>query len=412
MTSQAEVRRHRLDKKFKGGRIKAEALPAMELASGPNAEASFYNASRWMLPHNRRRFARDQATGRANRYDWQNNQKHREAYSAKIRASLTSAKAKGELADYREFELLQDMFAIPFALTAWQNINLSAEELPLLVFPQARQYFNVRYMGQDGGARQAQWIDERDASQVVMRSISTDKVEYPLWDIQQGSVNKLATIQDNLRFDMEMRIDKIAQDNLDALETDSGLRDVLHLHPLIDPDNIPDKNHLDLSAVNPGVLTIAKWKEILAHINSFGPGIDPTRDIAISSVIMSPQNIRDQWDYIDLVSGFAGGLEVDAATDQVVPSDVRNEIYRTGLLNHAWGYTWSSISNARLPRGRMYVFTNQPVGWFFTKTEMDQLLIWDGVDQAEQNYGQVVWRRVLNFVAPELWKYRIVLVDL
>lgn len=415
MTSTAELTRHKLDQEFKGDRIKAMAIPGLEVASAAaNPEATFLRSIPWYLPLNQRKWARQQSEGRANRLDWRNNKEHRELLSAKIRRSGERTepgyKAKLELNAYREFELLQDLFAIPFAMGPFQAINLSSDELPLIVFPKARQYFGVRYIGLDGSARQDQWRDERSVEQHEMRVISTDKIEYPLWDVQQGNVNRQSDINAQLRFDMEMKLDELAQAQIDAAKTTSGLRDLLSLHPLIVAANIPDTNYLDLTGVDTiNKLSLEKWKRILSHINSFGPGTDPDRTLTINAVIMSPQNVRDQWDYIDLVSGFSGGDEIEPAG--TVLTSVREEIYRTGMLNSAWGYNWSSVPNNRLDKGRLYVFTNLPLGWFFTKTEMDQLLIWDGPDQLDENLGQIVWRRVFQFVVPDLWKHRVLIVD-
>lgn len=414
MSATMEMATTRLDKEFPGDRMAAMPLPPIELGFGPrSSEASFLRAIPWMLPLNQRKVATEQANARHNSFDWRNNADHRERFSKLIRTSAERSdeglRTRLELNAYRQFELLRDMFAIPFAMAPFQAINLSADELPLIVFPKARQYFEVRFIGQDGGARQDMWRDEKSVEQHEMRSISTDKIEFPLIDIQQGNVNRQTDINAQLRFDMEMKFDKLAQDTIDAAETNSGLRDLLNLHPLIVAANIPDKNHLDLTATLPGVLTLAKWKTILSHINSFGPGIDPDRSIAINSVIMSPQNIRDQWDYVSLVSGFSGGDEVEPV--DTLPTSVRDNIFSTGMMNSAWGYTWTTMPNARLDVGRLYVFTNQPLGWFFTKTDFDQLLVWDGPDQQEENLGQIVWKRVYQFVVPSLWKHRIVIVD-
>lgn len=422
MTSTAELTSHRLDQVYQGDRIKTAPLPALDLNSmngQQDVNASFAHARsgcRWMLPHNQDRWAREQASARANRFDWRRNAAHREAYSNLIRES-TERTPRGlekrlELNAYREFELLNEMVAIPFAMGPFQSINLSADEMPLLTFPKARQYFNVRFIGQDGGPRQDQWRDDKTIEQIDLRMVSTDRIEFPLFDLRQGRVNPLARINDQLRFDMEMKIDSLALAEIDAAKTTSGLRDLLNLHPRIVQANVPDTNYLNLNGVgsSPGVLTIEKWKRILAHINSFGPGIDPDRSIQINAVIMSPQNMRDQWDFIDLVSGFSGVGTVQPA-DTVLTS-VREEIFNTGVLQHAWGYTWTAQFNGMLPKGKMYIFTNQPLGWFFTKTEFDQLFIWDGPDQQEMNFGQVQWRRAFNFVVPDLWKHRIVIVDL
>lgn len=413
MASVKDITGHKLDQKFKGERLQASPLPPMEMASASNPVPAnrIQQSLKWMLPDNARRRSQEMADNASRRFDWRHNQEHRETYSRLIRQSFEDRQKRKELAQYREFEILSDLFAIPFAMAPFQAINLSADELPLLLFPKARQYFTVRYLGNDGGARQDQWRQTKDVEQHEMRTISTDKVEFPLVDIQQGNVNEMSTIQDQLRFDMEMQLDKEAQDVIDGLETDSGLRALLNLHPLINTANIPDRNHLDLSD-GTQELTIGKWKSILDHVASFGQGVDPDRSLTISSVIMSPQNLRDQWDFVDLVSGFSGAGTVQPDTDEIILTSTREEIFNTGMMNSAWGFSWTSMANARLAKGRMYVFMNQPVGWFFTKTELDRLIIWDGPDEVAENYGQIVWRRVYQFVTPDLWKHRILIVDL
>lgn len=318
-----------------------------------------------------------------------------------------------ELAEYRQFELNNDVLASTFALAAFQNINLSGNELPSIIRPRGRNFqrFTVRTIAQDGGARQDQIRTTRQFESFEMDMISTDKVEYPLFDIQQGDVEGVDTVNRELDYDMEIKLDKLAQDNIDGAKTTSGLRDLLNIHSLIDVNNLPDKNYLDLSSNDTGVLTITKLKTILNHVALFGavPGDGVGEMLTMSSMIISPQNIRDPWDFVDLVSGFAGGDEVEPA--KTVPTPVRESIFRTGMFTSAWGHNFSWLPNGRLSKGKAYVFFNQPLGWFFTKTEMDQVLVWDGPDQREQNYGQTLMTRVLRYVIPDLWKHRILIID-
>ncbi len=370
----------------------------------------------WLLPANRAILNRRSEIASETRFDRSNPADMRE-YSDRIRASLNNQDAAADLAAYRIFELTSDVMASPFALGAFQGINLSDDELPGIIRPRSRNYqrFTIRTIGQDGGSRQDQIKTTKAFSAYEMDLISTDKVEYNLYDIQQGDVEGVEIANSALEYDMDMKIDSLAESNMFAAKTVSGLRDLLNIHPLIVSANLPDTNYLDLNSLhagNSGVLTIEKLKSILDHIAKFGAvggdGVGET--LTIQSIVMSPQNLRDPWDFIDLVA--SGDGSVKPLPGETVPREVRNQIFQTGMFTSAWGQNFSWIPNGRIAKGRMYVFTNQPLGWFFTKTNFDRLIRWDGPDNIEQNYGQMVLQRCLQFVIPDLWKHRVLICDL
>ena len=423
-TAQQRAERARLDRQFPDSQgITVRPLPGAELAScrllnprrrGGQEVASMHDVS-W-IPHwnaeifdQRLEVARDRIFDRSNPQEME---QYRNLCMAAARDPRSQAAS--ELAAYRQFELNNDVMASEFALTAFQNINLSADELPSIIRPRGRNFqrFTVRTIAQDGGARQDQVRTTKAFESFEMDMLATDKVEYPLFDIQQGEVEGVEIANRELQYDMDMKIDKLAQDNIDGAKTVSGLRDLLNIHPLIDVANLPDTNYLDLTGVDTaGVLSIGKLKTILDHVARFGavPGDGVGETLSMSSMIISPQNIRDPWDFVSLVSGFGGGDDVEPA--QTVPNSVRDSIFNTGMFTSAWGHNFSWLPNGRISKGKAYVFFSQPLGWFFTKTEFDQTLTWDGPDQREQNYGQTMQQRVVRFVTPDLWLHRILIID-
>lgn len=419
MTTTLESRNlQKLENQFKGKRIQGSPIPInKEIASamqGDRRRNVALSALGWMNPCNKGKYAHELSNNAKRKINILNKEQ-REAYSAKIRQSITDREVRRELAAYREFELRAEAIGTPFALSAFQSINLSEDELPMIITPKARQYFDVYYIGQDGGARQAQWHDARSVTTHPMNTLSTDKVEVPVFDINQGDVDALANVQAQLRFDMEMEIDQAALTLIDTLKTVSGLRDLIRFHKYVRQDSVPDTNYLDLNGTDPGVFTIAKLKAILKHVVRFGVGLNIEDDMAlsISSMIMAPENLEDCWDFVDLVSGWDSSAQsIIEDPMQTVLTSVREQIFNTGMMNSAWGFSWNTIPNARVPVGRLYVFMTQPVGWFFTKTAYDKLITWDGPDQQEQNYVQTVYQRVVSFVTPDLWKHRILIVDL
>ena len=191
----------------------------------------------------------------------------------------------------------------------------------------------------------------------------------------------------------------------------------MNIHPNIAQNAIPDTNYLDLTNVGTygtaNTWTIARLKALLNHIAMWGFGLDPAGAISIRTMIMSPLNARDSWDYVDLVSGFdSSGSFGQQIPNNTVPQSVRENIFNSGsMIQSAWGYNWQTQYNPQVTKGRAYVFTNLPLGWYFTKTEFDRTITFDGPEQQEMNYNQIVMQKPLRFVVPDLWKYRIVIID-
>lgn len=352
-----------------------------------------------------------------NGYD-RRNPLHLKEYRQRLIQSGQSKQSSDELAAYRTFELTNDVMATPFALGFFQEVNLSDDEIPLIARPRSRNYqrFTVRSQSIDGGARETQWRSTRDVAGYEMDAIATDRVEYPILDIQQGDVNQSDALNVELKYDMEMKLDGMALTNANSCQTASGMRALLSLHPLVDINNVPDGNYLDLNTLfpgNAGVLTIQKMKAILNAIALLQGVGGPLEGLTMQTIHCSPLNLRDSWEFMDLVSVTSATVTVQ--TNQTVPTPVRESIYSNGQFTSAWGYTWNWSPNQQITKGRMIVQMNQPLGWLFTKTQMDRTFVWNETnspDHAESNMGEVIYRRVLSFVLPDLWKYRALFIDL
>lgn len=340
-------------------------------------------------------------------------------YARLLRLTASDSKVREEMASYRSFVITNDVMASPFALGAFQIINLNPDELPMIERPRSRnmQRFTIRSQGIDGGSRQEQWMTTKSVQQFELDSIATDRINYPLMDIQQGDINQSEAINVELKYDMDMKIDALALTNIQATIATSGLRALLNVHPSVDVNTIPDANYFDLNALFPGndnVLTMQKLKFILNQVALLQGAGGPLDGLTIQNIMMSPLNLRDSWDFIDLVSGVGSGVE-GVSPDQTVTRDTREQIFRTGMMTSAWGYNWSWTPNSQIPKGRMYIFMNQPIGWMFTKQSMDRTFVWNETnspDHAEANMGEVMMRRVLSFLTVDLWKYRIIIIDL
>ncbi len=431
-----------LNSSFGGSRPQMMASPRdmeSELASARRfCQNRTQNAGRrctadfnFMLRENAEKKVEEIELASSERFDWRRDKEDRESLKALYAKAYegNDKQAMQELCAYRQFELEAELLALPFALGLFQEVNLSNDELPMMLYPYAENYFTVKWLGQNGGAHQAQWKNRtRSIEGLELKQLSTPKVEYSLFDFREGDLNQAQSINDRLRYAMEWKIEGEARAALDANTFTSGLRDAVQLDPHIDPDNIPDSNYLDLSDPSygtPGVLTLIRLKAILNHMALWQANTSPTGPIQMKSMIMSPQNRRDAWDWVDIVTGFDssakswhddGNLGPGGQDNpqNVVTAQMKDQIFSTGNhISSAWGFNWENQYNSQLGRGRIYITTNKPVGWYFTKTGMDRTITWDNEpDNIEKNQGQTMFTKVLNFFMPDLWACNMLIVDL
>lgn len=387
---------------------------SLELASVP-----------WILPGNRgvvEAASRNLNEGRFDRSNREDVQRYRELIvksNSGDQRDPEVLKARTELASYRTFELNNDVMATPWAMSAFQQVNLNPDEQPLIERPRSRnlQRFTVTSVGINGGTRQAQWRTTKSAETAEIELLATERVQYQIMDLQQGDVSQLDAINRELQYDMERKLDTLAKTNLDAAKVVSGLRDTLSIDADVTAANIPDTNYLDLDTAYPGnagVLTLPKLKAILLHVSKFGSAGFADQPISISNIMMSPQNLQDPWDFTDLVYAAFDGSG-DVAPSDTVPQSVRDDIFRTGMMTSAWGHNFAWTPNSQLAKGKMYVLTGQPIGWAFMKPVFDRMLEWNeqnSADHADLNQGEVMWKKAISFYTVDVWQYRVVIIDL
>jgi hypothetical protein len=372
----------------------------------------------WMLPANIESLEREYADFRENRFDRRNQEDLKRYRDLIIAASdPTNVKAQRELAEYRKFEITSDVMAVPWSMAAFQTVPLRPGELPMIERPQSKNFnsFNVNSIGVDGGRYSAQWRTTLEVETMEMQLLTTDRVEYSIMDLQQGDISQVDAINQRLLYDLEMKMDVLAKTNIDAAKVVSGLQDTMNIHPSVVLDNIPDTNYIDLDTLHSGStgkLTIEKFKSLLALVSKFGSAGGADVPIQMRSVMVSPQNLNDPWDFVSLVSGFSGGDAVEPKS--TVPTAVRDQIFQTGMFTSAWGYNFNWTPNNQLDIGQLYIITDQPLGWVFTKPIFDKMLKWDETnspDHAERNMAEMLYQKALRFVVPDEWRYRVIIAD-
>lgn len=376
-------------------------------------------------PFNRRIWQRRTQMYRENVFNYQENESEREAYTGLVRDAHqehANVERVQELAAYRVFTLSMAFPAQPFAMQVFQTVDLAADELPMMEFPDSpfANEFGVRNHAFEGLPFTNYWKSESDVEYLDIGYLTTDRVQFRIWDLQIGNVSVEERVRRQLQIDMDWKIETEAKIVLDASIMTSGLRDTIDLHSSIIVDNVPDVNYLDLNTAFPGfdnILTLPKLKAIMAHLVLMG-SLGPTRAVTATAWICSPQQIMDTWEFVDLVSGWdssAGNVAQPVDPRQTVPQSVRDQIYSTGMMTNAWGYTINWQPNATIPKGRIYILMNQPLGWLFTKSSFDRYYNFNdtnSVKHAIDNYGEMFYRKALRFSVPDMWKYRILIVDL
>lgn len=348
----------------------------------------------------------------------------RDEYASLLKDAFTQGgnqhQRSAELAAYRTFVMAMAFPAQPFALSAFQTIDLAADELVMMEFPQSPHLnsFAVRSHAFPGLPIIDHWSEQSTVEYLDMAMVSTDRIQYRLYDLQQGNVSAADRIRNQLQIDMDLKIDGFARTEIDAAITTSGLRDTVDLHPSLNVNNVPDVNYIDLKVVHPGsdgFITLPKLKTILAHLvllNSLGP----QRAVSPVAFVLSPQHITDTWEFVDLVSGYEAATPNPLIEDprNTIPVAARDEIYRTGMMTTAWGFNINWQPNGQLDRGRIYIFMDQPLGWLLTKSSMDRSYNFDDTNSfkhAIDNYGEMFFKKALRFFVPDMWKYRILIVD-
>jgi hypothetical protein len=406
-----------LDHKFPGEKISVFSRRSASLNAVRRGEADIASAHA-CAPFNHRVVSTRLERLRSNRVDRLTQPDKAKKLSQRLAQSISDPSAASDINSYRNFILTNDVMATPFAMGAFQIADLSMDEQVMLEFPRSRnlQRFSVRSVSLDGSVRSDQWRQKKDFSQIEMEMIATDKVQYPLQDLQLGNLDEEAAVMDALQYDLDMRIDELALAQVNAAEASSGLRGLLSLHPKVIAANIPDTNVLDLTDTGTygtaNKITLPRLKAILNHIVMIGSA-DPTRAVNPTQFMISPQNKQDIWDFVSLVSGWDDS-SINSDPKNVVPEGTRDSIFNTGAFSSAWGYTFQWSPNAQIAAGKMYIFMDQPLGWLFTKSDFDRTVKFDDTNSpthAEYNYGEVMHRKAMRFYVPDLWKHRVVIVN-
>lgn len=319
-----------------------------------------------------------------------------------------------EFAAAVKYTINTDVLAQMYALAFFQLVSLADNEWPVLETFNRDGKFRVKTIGEANGAPGRQFVDRRSHLQHLLERYASELVEYQLMDLQIGNISSLDRVLNELTYEFNLGIDKIARTLLNANVVTSGLRAKLNLHKEIVAANIPDSNYLNLNTLESGKegkITVEKMKRVLDYFVRFASDVElDGAPLMLQSMYISTVNQRDFWDFCDLVAGYAigGGAVVDP--QNTVPQGTRVDIWKSGKLESMFGQTFSTITRNTIAAGDSLCASNKPCGMYFEKPGMSETIQDTTLEARQKNKGKIGMAKVHVFVTPDPWMYRLLKV--
>lgn len=305
-----------------------------------------------------------------------------------------------------------DVLAHTFALGFFQQNTLQPTEWPVIESDNRDKNYSCVTIGEDGSSPQKMRVPRQSHAEYLIRQLVTPEVFYPLMSLQTGNVSQAEKVQQEIAYELRLKLDQLALAVLDAGVKASGLRSTLNLHPSVVTANIPTKNYYDLSAADSGTLTLAKLKDVLDYFERFSSDVElDGAPLEIKTIYMSSQQKRDIWDFVSLVAGYNLSGAVQDPKNTVTP-DMRQGIFTSGKINSLFGYPVSIVTRNTLAKGTMYISSNKPAALLWTKPAFDKLVINDSPDLLKQNKNSMFMQMAYAMALPSEWTYRFMKVKL
>lgn len=236
-----------------------------------------------------------------------------------------------------------------------------------------KQEIRVGYIGQEGGVQCIKVEPTYAETMIPLHYVSSDKVNYRLTDIYNGSIANAAQATIDIGFDLANKIDKLCYDLLTAVVASGGAfgtftftgnkaSRVYVANSRINTANLPSTN--DITVGTPSTST--KFSSaVMRAIGKYGAqwaGAFPDGDLVPTGNIVLPA--LDSWDLAEEI------LPTDAGG---AANSVAEELIRNGpmVLNYS-GKRWVMIPDNTLAKGVAYAQYNKRPGTVFTKPALDQ----------------------------------------
>jgi len=257
-------------------------------------------------------------------------------------------------------------------LNIFEVQNLTGDELPIIVNQNPSGSPAKYYVAGDGGATYYKGPAEYGVETTIEPYFLVSETKsYRISDAIRGRAPQkvIDDINEDLASSLNIEIDKICWQMIDNV---IGVFPSTTLY-VYDKriTNYPTTNYINIPAE--GGLTPNVFKKIFQY--GLLLGSKNGRKVNIKNIYLSVEALTSFWDWLDIVSGYAGGDFVNATG--TVPSDIRSQIWRSGTITNMFGYTVNIITVNWLPTDVAYFDTTESAGFFWTKTELDKVLTKD-----------------------------------
>jgi len=283
-----------------------------------------------------------------------------------------------------------------FATSFFEEVTLQPNEQAVYIHT-FRNQVNVRYIGQDGDARQVKAVKAQKQVFVDMRELTTDDVVYPIRDINLGTdVNAAAQATVDLSYDLANKVDVDAKTLVDAsigsfVTTGAKLNRTWIPNDRIITGNLPTTNLITLSDNGTGANQSNKFRlnvirAIMQYCNTwgniFGGPLKPTGTILVPAI-----------DATDLAFEILPTGNTFNAVAQAVLQDYMQFDYM--------GYRWTMVPDVTIAQGACYPVLNRKLGDHYTKPSMDEEFV---ETDRRKNIETRAQMKVHNFAVPEPWR--------
>ena len=272
-------------------------------------------------------------------------------------------------------------------LNFFESATLGDDELPMIINNNnARRPIVFHTASEGGGTYLSGPIEYGEEKEVSPYFITSDQKWYNVDNAIQGRTP--TEIIDNINQDvadsLDIKMDTIAWDLAKtALGTFTEGTEYYTYDKRI--KNFPTTNILNLTGVSETGLSPAVFKAIGGYTLKLGKvGGIPVR---IKNIYVAPEALMDCWDWVNIVAGFSSGTVVDPR--KTVPTEVRDAIWRTGVLPDLFGQNANIVTLNTMEPGEVFFDTTVPVGYMWTKPSLDKDMTKDNIYEDNRIYYKI-----------------------
>lgn len=261
-----------------------------------------------------------------------------------------------------------------------------------------KQEIELFQYGKNGKPKRFSFTDEQFYSNgvpVTLKWLSTRRVEYPLMDLNKGSLREAALETFDLGTDMAAAVDAEAKAMAVAGAyttwnfTGSPVARIINAHSRVVTANFPTTNII-AGGANPNLLTLCR--AVKAYCGAWGTGAFHDGDLAPTGRILVPSGD------VDRIIGLS-----DLSTVSAAKSALGEQLQKEGWTTfHFLGIDWQLVPDNTLASGVLYPQLNKPIGTIFFKPAFDKevVKVEDEKDELGGDYESRYLKKPLGVVLP------------